>query len=210
MKKNDDFDWDKYTEDGYLRQQQEYLRTKENDLFITENGIYYSENGIEFRDNLHPNCKELYHYVNKLQPQSILECGCGACFTLKNLEVITSNTELYGIDISKKQLEVSNLFTQLSGNLLKNVSVMDITKDIPDRKFDFVFTNAVIMHLSTDNAIKALNNIKKISNKYVFLVENINSHDGWYDMVKEVFYDWDMSRTSRFIQYGILLTNNEK
>jgi len=210
MKKNDDFNWDTYTENTYLPQINDSLQSKEYEYFISENGLNYSDNGIEFKDNLHPNCKELYHIIDKLQPKSILECGCGGCFTLRNLEEVIPNAEIFGIDLSKKQLDLTSSFVQLSKKLSKNISVMDITKEMPDRKFDFVFTNAVIMHLNTDSAIKALNNIKNTSDKYVFLVENDKSHEGWYEMVRNIFIEWDMLCSGRFIQGAILLTKNEE
>ena len=202
MKKEDEHDWNTYSKDFYLFQLKHYYQ----DHFISSDGLYYSENGIEFKNNIHPNCKELYSIVYKLQPKSILECGCGACVDLKNLGIILPESDIYGIDISKDQLDIKNWYTLLPEKIDKNVCVMDITKETPNRKFDFVFCNAVIMHLSTDNAIKALNNMKNISNKYVFLVENPNSHLEWEKMVKEVFNDWEMSHSERFISHGILLS----
>ena len=209
---NDDFSWSTYTDDHYYPQQLEIIKTNHCDLFISPTGLTYSDGEIEFNDNLHPNCKELFHIIHKLQPKSILECGCGAGITLKNLDIIIPEAEIYGVDISEKQIEMSKWFTKVSDKIYNHMSIMDITNQMPDRKFDFVFTNAVIMHLTQDRATKALNNIKNASNKYVYLSENPSTiRNNFVVTVREVFPNWEMSFSKRFIDennpfVGILLT----
>jgi hypothetical protein len=61
----------------------------------------------------------------------------------------------------------------------KNLKVIDLTKELEyiDKTYEFVFTQAVVMHLSYDRAKKFLFNMKKLSNKYIFLIENQNNHN---------------------------------
>lgn len=209
---NDEFTWSTYTNDYYYPQQLEVIRDNLFDHFISPSGLTYTDGEIQFNDNLHPCYKELYHIIHKLQPKSILECGCGAGIALKNLDIIIPNTEIYGVDISEKQIEMSKWFTKISDKIYNHMSVMDITKQMPFRKFDFVFTNAVIMHLIQFRAVEALNNIKNASNKYVFLCENKSpNRNTLINTVNDIFGDWEISYLNKFIKednpfVGILLT----
>ena len=206
----DEFNWDTYTDEHYHPQQLEIMKVM--DLFITPSGFTYTEDVIEFNDNLHPNTKELYHIVHKLQPKSILECGCGPGITLKNLEMVIPNAEIYGVDISEKQLNMSKWFTKVSDKISEHMSIMDITNQMPDRKFDFIFSNAVIMHLTPIRATSALNNMKNASNKYVYLSENKSpACNALISIVEDIFNDWEISYLNKFIKednpfVGILLT----
>jgi len=212
---NDEFTWSTYTDEHYYPQQLQIIRENHCDLFISPSGITYNGDEIEFNDNLHPNSKELYYIVHKLHPQSILECGCGAGISLKNLEIIVPNTEIYGVDISEKQIQMSKWFTKVSNNISNRMSVMDITKQIPYRKFDFVFSNAVIMHLIQDRAVNALNNMKNASNKYVYLSENKTpNRNRFISLVEDIFKDWQITYLNKFIKednpfVGILLKKTE-
>jgi len=209
---NDEFTWSTYTDDHYYPQQLEVIKNNLHDHFIRPSGLTYTNGEIEFNDNLHPNSKELYYIIHKLQPKSILECGCGAGITLKNLEIIIPDAEIYGVDISEKQIEMSKWFTKISDKIYNHMSVMDITKQMPDRKFDFIFTNAVIMHLIQFRVIDALNNMKNASNKYIYLSENkAPNRNTFISTVKDIFNDWEMSYSDKFIKednpfVGILLT----
>ena len=205
MKNYEDWDWSKYTE-VYMRQIIEVYRDKLFDVFISPDGLSYSENGVEFKDNLHDNHKEIYHLAYKFQPKSILECGCGCGCHIKNLLAVLPNVEIFGIDISPRQVELANWFCQFTPEISKNISVMDISKEAPNRTFDFVFTQAVLMHLTTEKAMKALANMKKVSNKYVLLIESPVGHPNWEGLIKEIFSGWEFSKPRRFPQDGILLT----
>ena len=49
------------------------------------------DNELVFNDNLHPNWKELYHMIYKLDVESIFECGCGCAHHLINNQIINPN-----------------------------------------------------------------------------------------------------------------------
>lgn len=210
MKEKDDWNWVTYTGDSYLRQVVEVLRDKSFDFFVNPDDLIKGDD-LSFRAgcNIHNNSRELYALLYLLQPQSILEVGCGMCYQLANLPLIVPKAELYGIDISQSQIDIGKWYMSLPDNIYQNVKVMDITKEIPDRTFDFVFSQAVVMHLSTENAINALANMKKASNEYVFLIENPGCHENWEEMVKEVFAGWKLSHPQWYILDGILLTKDE-
>ena len=89
----------------------------------------------------------------------------------------------------------------------KRLKVIDLVKtsDVETLgKHEFVYTQAVTMHLSYERAKKFLYNMKELSSKYVFLVENTTAHD--YDaLIKEIFPEFKKIMTNKYINYGILL-----
>ena len=207
MKNYEDWDWTKYTA-VYMRQMAEVYRDKLFDILIDPTKISHNADGvIEFGDsNLHPNHAEIYHLVDKFQPKSVLEVGVGCGYLIKNISVILPEADIHGIDISEGQLGLCTWFPQLPERILNNLRLMDISQTTPDRTFDFVYTQAVLMHMTTARATQALHNMKKISNKYVFMVEAPNAHPNWEDIIKSVFSDWEFSKPRRFLQDGILVT----
>jgi SAM-dependent methyltransferase len=197
MKEKDDNDWTTYTE--------EYMK----DIILTYrdgNNSFFARDGW---DKLHPNFKAIYSTVLLFQPKTILECGCGGAYHLKNIAEMLPNSEIYGFDVTEKQVDFGRWFSQLPERVERNLFVMDLTGTVIDKQFEFVFTQAVIMHMSTDNAIKALRNMKKLSSKYIFMVENPDHHGGsvqWMKMLKEVFYAYRITFPTEYINHAILIT----
>lgn len=203
MKQHDEYEWNNYTQE-YSAQLAEIKRDDNQDFFITN---FTDENGqIIFKDNLHNNWKEIYSSAYNLKPTSMLEVGCGGCYHLKNMRTILPNCEIHGVDLLQSQLDYGKTFSSLPEDISNNLNVMDLTKEKPNRQYEFVFSQAVVMHLSTENAKLFLENMKQTSSKYVFMIEGIKNHEGWYDLVKSVFTDWDFSQPNRFVDYSILLT----
>ena len=207
MKNYEDWDWSIYTK-VYTQQLIEVYRDNLFDLFINPAKITHNTDGlIEFgENNLHPNHAQIYSLVDQFQPKSVLEVGVGCGYLVKNISTILPNAEIFGVDISQGQLDLCKWFPQLPDKILNNLCIMDISQAVPERTFDFVYTQAVLMHMSTERATKALHNMKKISNKYVFMVEAPNAHPDWESIIKNVFSDWEFSKPRRFLQDGILVT----
>lgn len=205
MKEKDEYIWKDYTPE-YKAQLEEIKRDDCQDFFITSFDVNFNDRELLFKDNLHPNWKQLYHAAFKLNPSSIFECGCGAGYHLKNLSTILPLSSVSGCDLLESQLNFAKGFSDLGDNI--KTEVLDLTLPIgPDRQYEFVYSQAVVMHLSTENAIAFLTNMKALSKKYVFLVEGIKNHENWNDLVKSVFGDeWEFSLTDKYIDYGILLT----
>jgi hypothetical protein len=208
MKIKDDFNWENYTNDYYLKELNNEFIEKSIDLIVKN--IEYDINGeIIFKDNLHQNWKELYHIIQKLKVNSIFECGFGCAHHLINNQIINPNLYVDGCDYSQNQLNLGfklfNLKDYEFSNRLKILDMVDgtIEKDMIN-KYEFVYTQAVTMHLSYDRANKFLKNMKKLSNKYIFLIENLNSHN--YDnLINDVFDDFEKIEEHKYLNNGILL-----
>lgn len=208
MKQHDEYIWQNYTKE-YSAQLQDVKNINRHDFFISAiQTDAFNKEIISFGDNLHPNWCEIYAAAYRLKPKSILEIGCGGCYHLHNLDLLLPDAEIHGVDLLQSQLDFGKQFSELPEEIANNLRVMDFTKERPDRQYEFVFTQAVVMHLSTDNAVKFMNNMKAVSSKYLFLMEGVANHENWYDFVKSIFTEdeWTFERPNKYIDNGILLT----
>lgn len=206
MKTEDDFNWDSYTKDFYGVEMVREFVEKNIDLIVTN----FIKNGddVEFNNNLHVNWKELYYIINKLKVKSIFECGCGCGHHLINNKIVNPNLIVNGCDYSQSQIDLGiKEFNLSTYDFAENLKVFDMTSETGIDTFgkhEFVYTQAVTMHLSYDRAKKFLYNMKKLTSKYVFLIENTTVHD--YDkLISEVFPEFEVIQGGKYIDYGILL-----
>lgn len=200
-KVEDEYNWAVYTAE-YSAQLEEIKKFDNNDFFVTN--FAGDENGIEFEDKLHPNWMEIYSAAWSLKPKTILETGCGGCYHIKNLHTILPQAEIFGCDLLRTQLEFGRKFSELPESI--KTWQHNMTSGPPEGQYEFVFSQAVVMHLSTDNAKLMLANMKAASTKYVMMVEGVRNHANWYDMVKEVFGpEWEFTQPNKFVDNSILL-----
>ena len=190
----DDFDWANYYEEEYSKQI--YDLEKEYTLSLPE-GNHTIVNGKVVLDGnilpLHQNHQALYEIIYDLNPDSLLEVGCGGGDHLANISQLMPKITLYGSDLSDKQLG----FLYKRHPSLKNkanISIQDLT--LPDYKkinVDLVFTQAVLMHIERKNYhLQALKNIFSSAKKYVVLVENWNRRD-YIKEIQELMKVGDLS-----------------
>lgn len=181
-KNSDDFDWDLYTQHykGELKQVEEIETT------VLKPGDYKFENNSLIKvaniKPLHLNHHLLYETMLQLNPQTILEIGCGGGDMLANMATLHPTMKIYGEDRSAKQIAFLH---QRHPNLRATVVQHDITTNtLVDREpIDLVFTQAVVMHINTgDNHRTALKNIFHMAQKHVLLMENWRSHDFFKDI----------------------------
>lgn len=206
MKTHDEYDWAQYTPE-YEQQLSDIKQKDKQDFFITRFDAAADE--IVFYDNLHPNWMEIYSTAWRLRPKRIVEAGCGACYHLKNLRFILPDSEIYGIDLLESQIEFGKKFSDLPDDIANNLMICDLTDPslfISPSLYDFIFTNAVIMHLSTDHAMNFLKNLWRMRPASILLVEGVKNHENWFEMVTTIFEGYEATITDKYINYGILLT----
>jgi 2-polyprenyl-3-methyl-5-hydroxy-6-metoxy-1,4-benzoquinol methylase len=107
--------------------------------------------------------KAFTNELKKLEIKSVLEVGCGEGFILNKLkdEDIGNNWE--GIDYSKEAVAIGKKIHPFLD--LKQGSIYD--SKFKDNSFDLVVCTEVLEHL--DNPKKALEEVLRISKKYVLL-----------------------------------------
>ena len=208
----DDFVWDTYTKDHYEREMIEVIQKRDNQDMIVNK---FSEvNGeIVFHDNLHNNWKEIYHLVHKLGVKSVFECGCGCAHHLININKITPNVEINGCDYAQSQIDLGYKYFDLHKyGFAKRLTVTDMVdgENIGSMgTHEFVYTQAVTMHLRLVKAKKFLYNMKKLSSKYVFLIENITAHN-YESLIPEIFPEFDRVMDGKYLDTGILLKRKDE
>lgn len=183
-KNQDDFDWDLYTQ----HYKGELKHVEENATAILKPGDYNFENGTLAKradiKPLHLNHHLLYETILQLQPSSVLEIGCGGGDHLKNLAVLNPQLQIYGEDLSEKQLQ---LLHERHPNLQAKVQTHNITSAqlATWPPIDLVFSQAVVMHIKTgNNHREALRNMFRMATKYVVLMENWRDHDFVQDLLE--------------------------
>lgn len=206
MKTQDCFNWENYTESHY--EQEMSMLTEQYNLNFIINEFSIENDEIKFIDNLHPNWAELYHQVHKFKVKSVYECGCGNTHHLINIFKIDDTIEIGGCDYSQSQIDLGKKYFNLENfNFEKNLKVVDLTKELEsvDKTYEFVFTHAVVMHLAHDRAKKFLSNMAKLTNKYIFLIENQNNHN-FNELISEVLPEFErVELDKKYIDYAILL-----
>lgn len=207
MKAYDDYNWDTYTTDDYESQVFNTLTQKDGLDLIVKNFSRDSHGDLVFEDNLHDNWKEVYHFVDKFNVKSVYECGCGSGQHLINLRIINPKLLIEGSDYSQSQIDLGKKYLNMSNyDIQDKLYTMDMTKDLPNNigNFEFVFTQAVTMHLQHSKALEFLKNMGKLSNKYILLIENINAHD-YPKLIKESLPDFEIVNEKKYINNTIIL-----
>ena len=181
----DSFNWRHYKE-HYLGELEILSRMycpvlRPGDYAFAKNKLTKINKGIK---PLHPNWELLYEVILQLKPKTVLEVGCGGGMHLHNLRILNGNLSVFGVDRSSEQL---SLVVSQFPILQKNVSVLDITKNLSKLpKYDLVFTQAVLMHLTSSEAdyLQALVNIFNQAQNQVVFVEKWTKHPLLADIKK--------------------------
>lgn len=208
MKENDEYNWPDYHRE-YVGQLNELRKKDGLDFFITH---FTANETIIFHDNLHPNWKELYSTIYELKPKSVFEVGCGGCYHIKNIVTILPLLEgnIGGMDLLGDQLRFGISFADLPISIARHLLIGNFTDSEDVKKiaqgYELVYSHAVVMHMGTENAVRTLQNMAKVSYKYILLIEGLVNHENWFDLVKETLPDWEFCVIGNYIDNSILLT----
>lgn len=123
---------------------------------------YYDKNAKDLIDNYdNANMSEIYNRIEKyLSPNSILlDIGCGSGRDIRYFH--SKNIETYGIDASKKFIEIfKQSYPSLSKFVYYSVLPEIHIPNIPNKYFDIIFSMATWMHLHQSDHNKTIVNIK--------------------------------------------------
>jgi len=111
--------------------------------------------------------------------KSFLEIGCGVGRILDMWEEKIFPPKINGIDISEGMIEKAQKNARLSrstGLHVKDAAFLN-EKDIEELKADLVYSVTVLEHVvDGPNFIHTIENMKKMSNKYIMLIEEAHPH----------------------------------
>jgi len=198
---------DEYHWPAYTKEYAEQVKHIENAPHLRRSFVVkqskLTDNGFEFKDNFHPNWMQIYNSIYQCdpRPKTVFECGCGGLYHLYNIKTFFPDIEVAGCDLLQSQIDFGASKFNISPSILNNVKVVDFASDNAHKKldkYDFVFSHAVMMHLSKNKAIKFLNNMINISNKYIFFIEG-DQHN-YVELLKQlnVFDKYEITNPADF------------
>ncbi|CAG0951098.1 demethylmenaquinone methyltransferase / 2-methoxy-6-polyprenyl-1,4-benzoquinol methylase [Methanosarcinales archaeon] len=100
-------------------------------------------------------------YIEDLNYKTVLDVGCGEGSLLQSLN-LGDEYELYGMDISKRALEIAKTRVKAA------FEVSDISKQSLGKKFDLVICSEVLEHIIDD--MPAIENLHKMSKNIIITV----------------------------------------
>jgi 2-polyprenyl-3-methyl-5-hydroxy-6-metoxy-1,4-benzoquinol methylase len=113
---------------------------------------------------------ELFKAIALPKDASIIELGCGSGRNLLILKEM-GYTNLKGVDFSETQVAFCR-------DLGLDVSLMDISAlGYPDRSFDLVFTNSVLLHVPPSRIEKVMRETVRVAKNIVALRENTSDEE---------------------------------
>ena len=138
-----------------------------------------------------------YHkfFIDNVEPNdTVLDIGCGKGELTFDLAKKAKN--VVGVDFNEKSINLSkNKFSAFNIKYFLG----DVTKDLPDQKFDVLVLSNVLEHI--ENRIEFLNKIKKLGNKILIRVPMINRD--WITLYKkELGLEWRLNR-GHFTEYTL-------
>ena len=138
----------------------------------------YSKENIHFYSESVP--KLLRDLINKLNPKSLVDFGCGdgaILFDLQRKGLLKGVKNIIVVDLSKQRLErVKNYIT----NVETICSDVTNVKQLPDSRLDLVICTQVIEHVEDDKRL--LNEIYRVlkPSGYLYISSVVKKWYGWY------------------------------
>lgn len=128
----------------------------------------------EFSNLNHPHRILLLEKIKNFQPfLSVLEIGCGWGPNLILLAKQFPKAEIKGIDINPLSVEEGNKYLKKEG--ISNVELLvgkaDELQAIPDKSFDIVFTDALLIYIGPDKIMKVVKEMIRITRRALILIE---------------------------------------
>lgn len=134
-----------------------------------------------WQTKIHPQHKWLFNKINTLKPESILEVGCGFGRNIKFLIQNGMNpSSIVGIDISPNMIRLARNYV---GSKAVKFFISDLNGFKPQKKFDFVFTHGLLMHIPEDQIDRETDKLISLSKKSLVLIEQNYQADNNYTCV---------------------------
>lgn len=180
-KQVDDFNWSTYTRDYYLK---EAIQAQERgEEFIIEGKTDRINGKIVFPKGLHQLYINLYLDVLDKKVKSVFEIGCGGGHSLFNISYLGSKyseaINVGGMELTENQMKIMSEFYNVPDRITKNIIIGDASdsETILPKEFEYVFTNAVLMHLTDSKVNAIMKNLLIMNPKYIRFTEDLTQHN---------------------------------
>ena len=139
----------------------------------------FGDEQIQWYDNMHNSCLKMHDdfkkFLTEKSPSTVLEVGCGGGYYPRNLKELFTNMEYTGIDISKTAIDFCKSKSPF------NFICTDFLKKALNKKFDLVFSHALIDHVYDVDLF--IEKIIEVSNRFAY----ITAYRGYFpDLEKHV------------------------
>lgn len=134
----------------------------------------WAENYISPKALEHSHRKFLLQVISRYAPfERILEVGCASGPNLILLSRIFPKTEFWGIDISERAIEVGGDYIREHSisNIRLKAGNTDKIKKLPNKSFDIVFTDAMLIYIGPEKIKEVLKEMVRVAKKSIILVE---------------------------------------
>lgn len=191
VKQVDDFEWQRQYPAAHAAQTID-LESK-NRFELPEKFDVSADGTITYDDPpLIDNLQFLYEQVYKLQPKTVFEVGFGYCNHLVSLNRLLPDTQFSACDISTSQMD--GAYKRYGAKLADfELFISDFLLFNTSKKYDLVYSQAVVMHMSTERSMQAIEKMCELSNKYVLSLDGglvIPNIRGWLETLGKVtFFD---------------------
>jgi len=170
------------------------LGTRFNELVWRYRHVYkpgWGEPSIQSFSHPHPHRLLLIQKVYANLPFSnVLEIGCASGPNLYLLAKEFPNARFVGIDVNPCAIRKGEAFFKQQG--IRNVSLFvgkaDELGRFPDKSFDVIFTDAVLMYIGPDKIRKVATELQRIARKAIILVEHYSEQESDLGNYKEKWW----------------------
>ena len=154
------------------------------------------EDQVKWYDKMHKSHQvqheDFLKFLKIKEPRTVLEVGCGTGYYPIKLKELFSDVKYTGTDISEtaiKQCKKNSSFEFIAGDFLK----IDFTK-----KFDLVFSHAVVDHVYDMNAFVL--KIAELTKQFAY----ITAYRGYFPDLKKHKMNWNNDDGSYYNDFSII------
>lgn len=126
-----------------------------------------------WEQRFHPHRKVIIELLREINPESVLELGCGDGQNLYNIKKEFPDARVVGTDIDKERID-RGLLKMAEENIDVEMRVGDLLKEeFPEKSFDVVLTDATLLMIDmTEKELKeVMGKIINTAKKEIILVE---------------------------------------
>lgn len=155
------------------------------DYFSGEGGNQYTDRNKSSIEDGRSASDLIYNIVKMKKIKTICEIGCNTGHNLSRLKDLCD--VVCGVDINKKALEEGKKLYPF----VKFVEGSSFNLPLYENSFELIFSRGVCIHLHPESILNALNEMKRVSKKFIINIEygvkdenNLNEEVEWRDNLK--------------------------
>ena len=93
---------------------------------------------------------------------------------MTHIKKLMPGVQVHGVDLLQSQIDWGEKFWGIPSYVRENVKALNLAQEGAHKqvgKYDFVYSQAVIMHLSHANALKFMKNMVEMTKKHIYICE---------------------------------------